>query len=109
MKGKRIAGALLSLCLLGGLSVPAAASGIPGDINGDGLVNSKDAIALFRAVAVGSETAADVNGDGLVNAVDAAHLFAYVCPKEETDEDETEANGYRPINPFRPCLDILPL
>lgn len=78
MKGKRIAGALLSLCLLGGLSVPAAASGIPGDINGDGLVNSKDALTLFRAVSGGSESSADVNGDGLVNAVDAAHLFSYV-------------------------------
>ena len=57
--------------------------GIPGDINGDRVVNNKDAVLLFRYVAgwdIEVETAAlDINGDGSVNNKDAVTLFRYVA------------------------------
>lgn len=57
--------------------------GIPGDIDGDKKVNTKDAIDLFRYVsgwniAVDND-ALDVNGDGSVNTKDAIALFRYVA------------------------------
>ena len=56
---------------------------IPGDINGDGSVNNKDAVLLFRYVAgwqidVGNALV-DLNGDGSVNNKDAVLLFRYVA------------------------------
>ena len=55
---------------------------IPGDINGDGAVNNKDATRLFQymtgwRVEV-AEAALDVNGDGKVNNKDATRLFQYL-------------------------------
>ena len=55
---------------------------IPGDVNGDGQVNNKDIVAMFRYVsgAGGSVNAAalDPNGDGQVNNKDIVALFRYV-------------------------------
>ena len=55
---------------------------LPGDINGDGSVNNKDVIRLFRCVSGEdvkvNETALDVNGDGEVNNKDIAVLFRYL-------------------------------
>lgn len=60
--------------------------GIPGDINADSSVNTKDAILLFRYVAgrdVSVDTAAlDVNGDNKVNTKDAVALFRYVAGRD---------------------------
>lgn len=57
--------------------------GIPGDIDGDKKVNTKDAILLFRYVAGWDvevqANAVDVNGDGTVNTKDAILLFRYVA------------------------------
>ena len=57
--------------------------GIPGDIDGDRKVNTKDAILLFRYVAGWDvevqDNAVDVNGDGTVNTKDAILLFRYVA------------------------------
>ncbi len=55
---------------------------VPGDINGDGSVNNKDVVALFKYVS-GSEVAVndialDINGDGSVNNKDVVALFKYV-------------------------------
>ncbi len=55
--------------------------GTAGDVNGDGAVNNKDVVALFRSVS-GVETdvdptACDVNGDGAVNNKDVTLLFKY--------------------------------
>lgn len=57
---------------------------IPGDMDGDGVVNNKDALALFRCVSgihssvTVPEKYTDVNGDGVVNNRDALALFRYV-------------------------------
>lgn len=57
--------------------------GLPGDINGDGSVDNKDAIILFRYVAgwdVDVDSGAiDVNGDGETDNKDAIILFRYVA------------------------------
>ena len=57
--------------------------GIPGDINADRVVNTKDAILLFRYIAewtVDVDTAAlDVNGDNYINTKDAIALFRYIA------------------------------
>ncbi len=54
----------------------------PGDINGDGSVNNKDVVALFKYVSGGGTDvniiALDVNGDGSVNNKDVVALFKYV-------------------------------
>lgn len=56
--------------------------GIPGDINGDSKVNTKDAILLFRYIAGWSvdvnTSAIDVNCDNKVNTKDAITLFRYI-------------------------------
>lgn len=59
--------------------------GVPGDIDADGDVDTKDAILLFRYVAgwnVASQVdraALDVNGDDQINTMDAIILFRYVA------------------------------
>ncbi|MBO6061702.1 MAG: dockerin type I repeat-containing protein, partial [Clostridia bacterium] len=61
------------------VTIPAA-SGLPGDANGDGILSSADLSALFAYVMnAGSLTEqglinADVNGDGLINTVDVTIL-----------------------------------
>ena len=56
---------------------------VPGDINGDGKVNAKDATRLFQYIAGWNveinEKALDTNGDGKVNAKDATRLFQSVA------------------------------
>jgi hypothetical protein len=54
----------------------------PGDINGDGTVNNKDIVALFRYTSGNTGEvnviALDPNGDGTVNNKDIVFLFRYV-------------------------------
>ena len=55
----------------------------PGDINGDGKINNKDASRLFQYLAGWdvevNEAALDVNGDGKVNNKDASRLFQHLA------------------------------
>ena len=57
--------------------------GIPGDINSDRVVDTKDAILLFRYIADWDVTvdplAVDCNGDGAVDTKDPIMLFRYVA------------------------------
>lgn len=57
--------------------------GIPGDVNEDGTVNTKDAVLLFRYIAgwnVDVDSAAlDTNGDNKINTKDAVQLFRYIA------------------------------
>lgn len=57
------------------------ASGVVGDVNGDGEVNTADALAVMRyAMNIGdleNVSAADVNGDGEVNMADATLIMRY--------------------------------
>jgi len=72
---------------------------IPGDINGDGSVNNKDVVALFKYVSGGgaddiSVMALDVTGDGSVNNKDVVALFKYVSG------GDVEL-PYAPYNPYQ--------
>ena len=55
---------------------------IKGDCNGDGDVNNKDVVALFRYVSgsdrVEDESVYDFNGDGAVDNKDVVALFRFV-------------------------------
>ena len=56
---------------------------ITGDVNGDGAVNNKDVVALFRYVSNSGGAAivkasSDVNGDGAINNKDVAALFKLI-------------------------------
>lgn len=57
---------------------------MPGDLNGDDKINTKDVVYLLRYIAGWSldglvEDALDVNGDGKVNSKDAVHLLRYIA------------------------------
>lgn len=56
---------------------------LPGDINGDGVVNSKDVTRLMRYLAGWDveviEAALDVNGDGVINTKDTTRLMRYLA------------------------------
>jgi len=56
---------------------------IPGDISGDGILNSKDTTRLMRYLAGWdveiNEAALDVNGDGVVNTKDTTRLMRYLA------------------------------
>ena len=51
---------------------------VKGDINGDGVIDSTDVMALFNAINSGDDldaTVADVNGDGVIDARDVMALY----------------------------------
>ena len=51
---------------------------VKGDINGDGVINSTDVMALFNAINSGDDldaAIADVNGDGVIDARDVMALY----------------------------------
>ena len=51
---------------------------VKGDINGDGVINSTDVMALFNAINSGDDldaTVAGVNGDGVIDARDVMALY----------------------------------
>jgi len=56
---------------------------MPGDINGDGIVNNRDAARLLQYLAGWDvevvEEALDANGDGNVNNRDAARILQYLA------------------------------
>ncbi len=56
---------------------PEPAGGVPGDVNGDGVVNVNDLLALISAWGPCSgDCPADINGDGTVNVQDLLELLS---------------------------------
>ena len=53
--------------------------GIPGDINGDGLLNILDVVSLVNLVMTGDyDDSGDINGDGMLNILDVVSLVNLV-------------------------------
>ncbi|MBO4423607.1 MAG: polysaccharide deacetylase family protein [Clostridia bacterium] len=77
--------AVLLIGLVPGLAGTVSASSVVGDANGDGKVNNKDVVTLFRLVSEADETmdktVCDCNGDGKINNKDVVTLFNYVSGK----------------------------
>jgi hypothetical protein len=48
---------------------------IPGDVNGDGVVNVTDLLAIMDVWGPCTDCPADLNGDGLVNVVDLLEVI----------------------------------
>ena len=79
-KTRRIA--LVSLLLALALGISVAADGVlQGDVNGDGILNSADAIYLLRHTIMPTvypaNQAIDMNGDGIQNSADAIYLLRH--------------------------------
>ena len=66
----------------GDISEPDGPEAKKGDCNGDGAVDNKDVVALFRYVSSGAATEDDAlydfNGDGEINNKDVVELFRFV-------------------------------
>ncbi len=71
---------LVPECIGGGINVIFYT---PGDSNGDGVVNNRDAARILQYLAGWDvecvEAALDVNGDGIVNNRDAARILQYLA------------------------------
>ena len=94
---KIVAFVISLVAIVGAISLSAFAAGsdtqsteisdapvaLAGDINADGVVDTRDAIILFRYVSDWEvevdECALDVNGDGIVDTRDAITLFRFVA------------------------------
>ena len=64
------------------LTLKVAEETVPGDANGDGVVNTMDLIRLMKYISGVevdvAEGAGDVNGDGKVNTMDLIRLMKYI-------------------------------
>ncbi|MBO4423170.1 MAG: dockerin type I repeat-containing protein [Clostridia bacterium] len=96
---------LMTLSVFAVLAVNAAQLG---DVTGDGKINNKDVVTLFRVVSGGTvneyvEEACDYNNDGKLNNKDVVALFRYVSsgagaegPDPYIDENDPEwINGIK--------------
>jgi hypothetical protein len=58
-------------------------TGIPGDINNDGEVNTKDLVRLMKKISAGvTDADLDLNGDGSVDNADLRQLMKYLADPE---------------------------
>lgn len=92
---KTVCFVLIALTVLSAVlvSAPAAVAGALGDINGDGFVDNKDVVVLFRLVSSNDQSKmdekCDINGDGSVDNKDVVTLFRTVSGGELYLPDET--------------------
>lgn len=67
--------------------VPTVGTYLNGDVNGDGVINSNDAVYLLRYTLLPSRFpvigSADLNGDGVVNSNDAIHLLRHTLKPDD--------------------------
>lgn len=79
---------LLSLfCFSPAKAASEGSDPVPGDVNGDGFVDNKDVVTLFRVVSgtitSGFDTeVTDCNGDGTADNKDVVALFRIVCGRD---------------------------
>lgn len=70
---------------------------ITGDVNGDGVVDQADLVALARFMAgiddLEDTTRADINGDGIYSAVDLTALVRMLEAQQGTQMDDADENG----------------
>ena len=111
---KRIVSLLVALVTVFAMCVsPAAAGALVGDVNGDGEVDNKDVVTLFRYVSGGikadDESAYDYNGDGEVDNKDVVSLFRYVSGTDAPQTDKGIKIGGVPLQQFSVMTAAQPL
>ena len=97
----------LLLCLLTAVSVftytGVSAASLKGDVNGDGVIDNKDVVALFRYVSGDTAGAVaencDYNGDGQKNNKDVTLLFRAVSGLRYSPRSKWSRDGIRPSLP----------
>lgn len=71
-----------SVVMLGAMHLPASATTLYGDVNGDGSINLSDSIALSKFLSgqceLSNYDAADVNANYIVDSVDVKILNAFL-------------------------------
>lgn len=101
---KKLFAIISAVIVVAAMILPAAfaAQNIYGDVNGDGKINSSDALMVLQSnvglkkLNKNQKTAADVNGDDKVNSADALYILNYavgkidVFPVEEGGEPATD-------------------
>ena len=93
-----LATAMTVLCTMAAPLTASAANALPGDLNGDGLINTTDVVALRRHIAGGyqsaiDEAAADVNADGICNTTDVVTLRRYIAGGYDIELNPDEDTG----------------
>ena len=93
-----LATAMTVLCTMAVPLTASAANALPGDLNGDGLINTTDVVALRRHIAGGyqgaiDEAAADVNADGICNSTDVVTLRRYIAGGYDIELNPDEDTG----------------
>ncbi len=99
---KRIISVLLALFMLSAvIAGTASATNLPGDCNGDTLIDNKDVVVLFRYVSGGDSNAVeancDFNNDGAIDNKDVVALFRAVSGGGSGSTSEDEEPDYGPI------------
>ncbi len=94
---KKLISVILAAAMIAAIAVGIgtyAAAYVNGDVNGDGEVNNKDVVFLFRYVSDGKkaedESAYDFDGDGQVNNKDVIALFKKLVGEGKADPAEYE-------------------
>lgn len=80
------------------LACPAVMTSCPGDLNGDGVVNSVD-LQLFFEWYLNGDLAADVDGDGVLNFADIIFFRTLWVPGFCRGGSNVGGPGGRPVNP----------
>lgn len=95
---KKLISLLLSAIVVFSLAVNASATGLMGDVNSDGEINSADALAIL-IYSVGessdsfSEAVADLNEDGFINSSDALMVLLISVGEIEISNDQEYENA----------------
>ena len=104
---RKVVTGILALCTVSAMmaeSVMAAPDTVRGDVNGDGVINTKD-IVMMKKYLLGEEKnidtdGADLNGDQKINVVDMLYLTGVLT--EDIKMPEDPKNPEEPKEPETP-------
>ena len=106
---RKVVTGILALCMVSAMmaeTVMAAPDTVKGDVNGDGVLNTKD-IVLMKKYLLGEATdidadGADMNGDQKINVADMIYLTGILTEAVQPPQDPAEPKDPEPENPKEP-------